>query len=382
MPVAERLDAITTLRFFAAAAIVVWHLSPAFCTGWCVRDFLQLPQGVSFFFVLSGFVLAHTYGRLDATGAVRGFWAARIARIWPVHLLAFGLAAWLVPPLRPAEDVVAVTAANLTLTQAWIPLPQYFLSYNDLSWTISVEASFYLTFPLWIAAIGRTWHWKLGIALALAIATLLVARALGIGVGTTDTLEARGWGYSLPTVRVFEFVLGIAAYRCFGWVRRHWALQRGQSTAVELGLVILCFFSLWQARFVFYSPAVVLWITEPTAHWLAGSGSAVVFAALIVVFALQRGALSAALRRPVLVLLGEISFAVYMLHGILWQLLGPRWFRPHALNGALAWLQFWAALLLLSYLVWRFYEMPMRRLLRRWLSPPAQSSRPPAISHI
>lgn len=79
-PAREKLHALTSLRFFAAAMIVVYHsavpfgvLNPRWLT-------IRFDAGVSFFFVLSGFILTHAYWSLDMRGAGR-FLVARVARI-------------------------------------------------------------------------------------------------------------------------------------------------------------------------------------------------------------------------------------------------------------------------------------------------------------
>jgi peptidoglycan/LPS O-acetylase OafA/YrhL len=363
---ARRLDALTSLRFVAAAAIVVWHISPSLCASHCFRDFLQLPQGVSFFFVLSGFILSHVYPSLEAPGAVRNFLVARVARIWPVHLLAFGVMAAAALAGIGSGSSWLVTLSNVFLVQAWLPLPEYFLSYNSASWTISVEWAFYLTFVFWIAGFASNWPRKLLLAALLAAGTLLVARLLGIGVGTVNTLEARGWGYALPTVRVIEFVLGMVAYRAFAWLDERIPSAYRGATGVEVIALAACVFSMWQARFVFYSPQVVVWLSEPVAHWVAGSGSALVFAATIVVFAFQRGALSRVLTRKPMVLLGEISYSIYLLHGVLW-VLGASMFVSFAAQAgsAAGWFLYWTVLIAVSYCCWRFVEVPARSVLNR-----------------
>src|SRR6266576_619369 len=81
----RNIRSLTALRFFAAAMIVVFHSNGTF---WTARDVVWLSQGVTFFFVLSGFILAYVYPRLDDATAVRRFLILRIARIWPGHLAA------------------------------------------------------------------------------------------------------------------------------------------------------------------------------------------------------------------------------------------------------------------------------------------------------
>jgi peptidoglycan/LPS O-acetylase OafA/YrhL len=92
------LPALTSLRFFAALWVVFFHLStrvagtlPAAARTVIGRGWM----GVPFFFILSGFILAHVYGRklsAPATRAERGrFWWARVARVYPLYLLALAV---------------------------------------------------------------------------------------------------------------------------------------------------------------------------------------------------------------------------------------------------------------------------------------------------
>src|SRR5687768_815860 len=80
-----RLHALTSLRFIAAAMIVYRHLLPYTgpAAGW--TGTFPWSQGVSFFFVLSGFILAYNYRAFETPEAVVRFWVARFARVWPVH---------------------------------------------------------------------------------------------------------------------------------------------------------------------------------------------------------------------------------------------------------------------------------------------------------
>ena len=98
---APQLDALTGLRFLAAAAVFVSHTK-----GWfAIENFHPGPIGsaaVGFFFVLSGFILSHVYrGASEATSAGR-FYLARFARIWPMHIACLALVcrSWLGQCLR------------------------------------------------------------------------------------------------------------------------------------------------------------------------------------------------------------------------------------------------------------------------------------------
>ncbi|HDL8028536.1 TPA: acyltransferase, partial [Yersinia enterocolitica] len=80
-----KLDALTTLRFFAAAMIVIGHVHPLFGSLGITDNFV-LSQGVSFFFILSGFILAYNYRTFQDNKSVKRFLVARFARIWPLHI--------------------------------------------------------------------------------------------------------------------------------------------------------------------------------------------------------------------------------------------------------------------------------------------------------
>ncbi len=85
-----RLESLTVLRGFAALAVVVFHAVLAFSPGSpLVHATRALPVAVSFFFVLSGFVL--TWSWTDDR-PLAAFWRDRAARILPVYLFAWLIA--------------------------------------------------------------------------------------------------------------------------------------------------------------------------------------------------------------------------------------------------------------------------------------------------
>src|ERR1035437_50635 len=86
------LDQLTSLRFFAASAIVFHHFGElAFPDPRVVAVFSVLSSGVSFFFVLSGFVLVYAYATNSGVRSLRSFYQARLARLYPVYLLGLFL---------------------------------------------------------------------------------------------------------------------------------------------------------------------------------------------------------------------------------------------------------------------------------------------------
>src|SRR5580765_5922555 len=86
-PSPKKLEVLTSLRFFAAALIVVQHSRGSFGLPEQWGEPFMFDQGVAFFFVLSGFILTYVYPSLDTFGR-RRFVLARIARVWPAHVAA------------------------------------------------------------------------------------------------------------------------------------------------------------------------------------------------------------------------------------------------------------------------------------------------------
>jgi peptidoglycan/LPS O-acetylase OafA/YrhL len=214
MDTKARLDALAGLRFVAAMAVALAHLpeishDPAL--GRVANRFLSEGiYGLTIFFVLSGFVLA--YGYLDRLAqpslpALRGFYIARVARIWPLHLLTLGLV--LAFPIGPAPEGFGPILANVFLVHSWVPSLEYIQSYNSVAWTLSLEWFFYLVCPLVLIAVGR---WK------SAGPTQLHLAALGVWLATIAVVlpfaGSEGfWPLYIcnvcPAVRCGEFTIGV-----------------------------------------------------------------------------------------------------------------------------------------------------------------------------
>ncbi|MDB6138777.1 MAG: acyltransferase family protein [Verrucomicrobiaceae bacterium] len=154
----EPLPALTSLRFFAAALVILFHYLPRneTNTAWYLNVINHGYVGVSFFFVLSGFILAYTGRQADFTiqKTRLTFYARRIARVFPAFFIAT-LLQWPLfanyehATLSPHDSLVRVllvTCLTFALVQSWFPWSLGQL--NAPSWTISVEMFLYASFPL------------------------------------------------------------------------------------------------------------------------------------------------------------------------------------------------------------------------------------------
>ncbi len=305
--ISNKLDALTSLRAFAAGAIVIFHMGGV---GFLpIGTHPELANGVSFFFVLSGFILTYNYPSLK--GRVGDYYLKRIARIWPLHLTTIALIVFLVPSyatwiLRNPDAAIA----NVLLLQSWTADKAFTSSLNGVSWSISTEMFFYLLFPL-LLVVRRFW------IVVLAVAAITSAGLYWVEANIDRFDNIHPLVLHFPPLRLFEFVVGMWAAKIFrdrhsvGASTRSNLLRNGLLEVAAIGLVVASVVALGLIR-----PQLGAVGLKATALWLTQSGSVMVFAASIYVFAIGSGFVSRLLHARFLVLLGEISFATYMLHQI------------------------------------------------------------------
>ncbi|MEU6812947.1 acyltransferase [Streptomyces sp. NPDC046831] len=360
----DRLPSLTGLRFWAAALVVLYHLSrqvgpvPGFSEAvWYGRS------GVTFFFVLSGVVLAWTY---DGAGVpTRVFLWRRFARIWPLLAVstALSVAVWAAMDRPVSAEAVAAT---LLLVHAWFPVPVIFKGGNPAAWSLCDEAFFYVAFPALLALLaGRRTRVWIRTAAAVVCGVLVLWPALS-GLPPTT----RNWALDyLPLTRFLHFVLGVVAGL---------ALKRGWRPSLPLpaaGALV----AGWHLILIPWSNAVpdALWYSPYTAsQWL----SAPIFAALIC--AAARADLEGRRTRlggARMLRLGHWSFAWYLTHEILLRAALFHWGKP-APGGPTV--LFWAGVLTVSLTVaavaYHWVEHPAERWLRRRFVRPAAPARVPA----
>lgn len=314
-PVAPRMKPLTSLRFFAAMMIVVHHATEYFDWRWLTHAPYSLVQGVSFFFVLSGFILTAVYGERGHFHP-RAFMAARVARIFPAHVAAMLLPVLILPwsVINTGPDGLAAKIAvfflKLTLMDALVLAPGILFSWNGVSWSLSTEMCFYLLFPLLLCNLDVTWVRKLLAAALLAATSILLCRLAGLRDDTPNmSLSVVGYIYANPVTRLFEFCLGMSA--CSLWRRyfRDAKLGFGAWTAIEAATLALL------ALAIAYAYALASLILPVGLYaWFGIAGLCGIFAITILVFANGAGLFGHILSWRWMVYLGEISFSIYLVN--------------------------------------------------------------------
>lgn len=362
----KKLDPLTSLRFFAASLIVLHHSVEIFSFK---KTFLAYDQGVSFFFVLSGFILTYVYPSLNSKHAIKRFFLARFARIWPVHFFCFLLVIFTLPKIMwiisPTEHLWPRALTNLLLIQAWIPRYDYFFSFDAPSWSISTEFFFYLCFPFLITRFRNTWLKKLTFCLFLVLAMILLSKLFHLAdilhTSAIYKISTDGLIYINPISRLFEFALGMCtALLYMNLKQRYHQLPTFYYTAVEIALLLCVYGSLYFTYILVAHPILYKIFGMGGIKWFCESAIAPFAAALILVTAIGKGKISKILTTKIFVRLGEISFALYLVHMIVldWFLaIKPKLnFSPH-----ISYCIYWLVILACSYLINKFIEEPARK---------------------
>jgi peptidoglycan/LPS O-acetylase OafA/YrhL len=385
------LKVLTSLRFFAALAVVFDHLTNDWHTGpipeGSTGSFLRRAEllatnlltwgsvAVSLFFVLSGFILTYTY--FDARGRRHGtlytYYLARIARIYPIYVLAVFFA--VVPAYlwhyQSRAHILASLLSHLTLLEAWFPTLATQL--NVPLWSLSVEALFYALLPFLVVPLLRLRPGALLLACAgfwlVTITPPLVGLALhGIASGNEVGNYWVAAVYVFPPYRLAEFLIGACVCRLYLW-RAEMGRQWWEPTLGPALLLFACaLFATWHTPWVLH------------AHGLID-----LFAALVIYAGARGGGwLAGPLSTRPAVLLGEASYALYLFHYPLW------WWLDHvhpAPLGGTAEARLYALLYLLlatalSVAIYWYIERPARTLIRhlgarqQQTSSAAQAKRP------
>ena len=175
---------LTSLRFLFALMVFASHLS--FLTKsesnlmkWTYDSiFSEGYIGVSFFFILSGFILAYNYQDriIKKQISKENFYIARLARIFPLHFLTLIISLPLsyIIVLQNKNLWLTQLITNSTLTQSYVPLGRIYFSFNAPSWSLSDEMFFYSIFPFLILLFLKNNNYKyLLFLLILALIPLL-----------------------------------------------------------------------------------------------------------------------------------------------------------------------------------------------------------------
>ena len=358
-PRPRNLPSLTSLRALAAFAVFGFHaagLLTMFGTGRLGRAGKDLfgagPSGVSFFFILSGFVLTWSQRTNAGMRAAPSFWRQRAARILPAYLVAWVFSFCVLTALghRPPAGG---SIASFFLVQVWTSNPDVLFAVNIVAWSLAVEAAFYLLFPLVLPSLLRLAAPRrplVMVGLALVPVTLAVIQQAGHGSSGYLWLVAY-----FPLARLPEFLIGALL-----------ALEIRDQRWRPIPLLPTAFLAAGAYLLAGQVPAAFMWVTVtllPFTLLIAAAAQSDLIAATS---GLAVG--RAPLRHRALTRLGVWSYSFYLLQVPLGLLVARYW---HPLNRPApaqiaGFLGYAAVTWLAAAALYRLVEKPLHtRLVRR-----------------
>ena len=315
---------------------------------------------VSFFILLSGFVLAYNYAGRARKGELekKRFWEARFTRLYPIYLLSL-LLSWRMVPVEYNAHTHAMFWTGMVLSplllQGWIPELATFL--NTPAWTMSAESFYYVLFP-WMA------RWKkpervmphLGVMacvwmLGMVPGTLYIAFNPD-GIAHPDRWSYGPWLQALkytPLPHLMSFFFGVLLAGLDELVGRSSRLR------LILGLT------------GFASTLCILELGPRVPYAIVHDGLLMPFFGCIILGLAGNNPLAYALSWRPLVFVGEASYCLYLLHFNFWNLIHD----SHVLDWlGLSRFDPWISYLILiamAVAALHLVEKPAQRVLRSWM---------------
>ena len=319
--------------------------------------------GVSFFLVLSGFVMSAGYGErvLQNDFNYGNYFKKRLTRVYPLHLLCLCVAALLLV-MAGAFGLKngVVLGINALLLQSWIPVKEIYFSFNAVSWCLCDFLFFYAMFPLL-----HRFSARIGLGKSIVL-TGMAAVIYFVIMYSIPENWAHPLLYISPLFRLLDFVIGMLLYdvyrRMIGSeriVRRLKSIpyllkSLAETVPIILLSVFIIIFPVIPEKFIcasfWWIPSCLLIMTFAAASQTGG------------------GMFSRLLENKTLVYLGNISFSFYMVHQLGIRILNILFDKtgigtPWYINLAL----FAAIILAGSIIVSRYFEKPVVTALNRKL---------------
>lgn len=304
-----RINQLTFTRFIAAISIVIYHYGKgSFLFNNKIVSFIfeQANIGVSYFFILSGFVMIiayHNNKKINFLTYIKN----RFARVYPVYFLAIlmTLFIYLFKGIKVIDLIL-----NVLMLQAWFPGKS--LTVNFPGWSLSVELFFYLSFPILFNSIYRN-RYKKSISFFIMFFWILnqlvfhvLIKSDSINISPYTKLDL----YYHPILHFNEFLIGNLAGLFF--------IEKLKNKTGNYTKFILIIFLL-----------LILVLKFPLGLEYHNGLLSVLFVPLIFLVSLNKDKFNDFLNRKELIFLGEISFGIYILQRPIWKLISSHFLEKY-----------------------------------------------------
>ena len=289
---------LQSLRFVFIMLVVLSHyIGPSFDFGG--------ECGVSFFFILSGFVLSIAYSEKISKELfnTKIFFNKQLIKIYPLHIITFIIMFVLDIRLDKYCNPVAAIA-NLLLLQSWVPADSFYFVANSPSWFLCDILFFYLMFSSLNKYILYANNRKL-FSISIVVLFLYICLMVVLPSYLVNPIL-----YANPLTRLLDFVIGIILYKLY-ISDKGTALKDKLNTKstlsvsiIELSLILLVVIT------AFVYPHLPQRVRTVSIFWLS-------IPLFILFFALtdkHSGIISKILQCKTMLWLGNISFYIYIIH--------------------------------------------------------------------
>ena len=261
--------------------------------------------GVSFFFILSGFVLSLAYSERIADGSfsTRPFVVKQWIKIYPLHVVTFVMMFVLDLRLGKYCDTLAAVA-NALLLQSWVPADSFYFVANSPSWFLCDIMFFYLVFSALNKCILRAGNGKI-LSFGIVLLCLYICLMCLLPSHLVNPIL-----YANPLTRLLDFAIGVLLYKMYvsdkGVSLRN---RLNGSSSLVFSTLELSALMLVVATALAY-PHLPQRVRTASLFWIA-------IPLFVYFFAMADkscGVMSRCLRCKVMLWLGNISFVIYMIH--------------------------------------------------------------------
>ncbi|MFD2567549.1 acyltransferase family protein [Pseudotenacibaculum haliotis] len=337
-----RIEQLTFTRFIAASLIVIFHYGvDIFPFSLQKTVFLGANIGVSYFFVLSGFVMIVAYHKKQKI-SIFDYLRNRFARIYPLYLLAtLILVSYYLLSTNVSIDLIDLFA-NLFMIQSW--MPQRVLTLNFPGWSLSVELFFYITFPILFNYFYNRLDYKklaLPILLFFGVSQLVFFYFFYSEYYQGPNTVSHDLLFYFPVIHLNEFLVGNLLGLYF--IQRDYKTRN--NAFLIISLIIVCALILAYGNAIDYHNGIL----------------AVIFAPMILLISYDHSWISRISRSKSLIHLGEISYGVYILQIPVFSITRRLLIYLGITNKASIFYICFIVLILFSSITYKFIETPLRK---------------------
>ena len=363
-------------RLFAALLVVLVHYEIIF------GDFVVYgafgTTALSWFFVLSGFIITYSYPTLGSLSDLKRFYVHRFIRIYPIYFFAVLISALLVsigfsvmgdqffievrrpyeisydlPTTKDSGFWAITTLRHLTFAQSLNSIETLKLVFNGPLWSLVLEVYFYLAFPLLLFFL-RPFKSLPRIIAALFVGYLLQFCLIQYFLPDGENYNVMNLNvpiYTNPAIRGLEFVFGMLLYKAFILLPPITKKEKPNWKPLVLAILSFLIINVVGERFIPYQYSMFF--------------SAVPIVALLVIALSRAHWYPTGFGNRLCLWAGGISYVLYCLHWPLMEMIQLWDVIPQSTTFPLHLVILLIVLLLVSHLIYRWIETPVRKFLYR-----------------